>query len=104
MHPISRLHRWLWVTVIVFAAALAGATSSKAAVTREEVERAIRDGVRFLKTQQRDDGSWADVENDARTGVTSMVALALLTAGERPDSPAIKKALEYLRIRAQRSA
>jgi hypothetical protein len=97
LHPISRLHRWLWVTVIVFAAALAGATSSKAAVTREEVERAIRDGVRFLKTQQRDDGSWADVENDARTGVTSMVTLALLTAGERPDSPAIKKALEYLR-------
>ena len=66
-------------------------------MTREEVERAIREGVRFLKGLQRDDGSWADVENDARTGVTSLVTLALLTAGEKPDSPTIRKALAYLR-------
>ena len=66
-------------------------------MTREEVERAIREGVRFLKSQQRNDGSWADVENDARTGVTSMVTLALLTAGEKPESKAVRDALEYLR-------
>ena len=47
--------------------------------------------------QQRDDGSWADVENDAKTGITSLVTLALLTAGEKADSPTIRKALEYLR-------
>ncbi len=97
VHPISRFHRWFWVTMILFIALLGCAATSRAAVTREEVERAIRDGVRFLKLQQRDDGSWADVENDARTGVTSMVTLALLTAGERPDSKNIKDALEYLR-------
>ncbi len=50
-----------------------------------------------MKSQQRADGSWSDVENEAKTGTTSMVTLALLTAGERPDSPTIRKALEYLR-------
>ena len=64
---------------------------SGAGVTREEVERAIRDGVRFLKSQQRDDGSWPDVEGDARSGTTSLVTLALLTAGETADSPTIRQ-------------
>ena len=73
------------------------ARPARAGVTREEVERAIRDGVRFLKGQQRADGSWPDVEGEARTGTTSLVTLALLTAGEKPDSPTIRKALDYLR-------
>ncbi len=77
--------------------ALAGTVSCPAAVTREEVERAIRDGVNYLKKLQRDDGSWADVENDARSGVTSLVTLALLTAGEKPDSPLLRKSIDYLR-------
>ena len=63
----------------------------------EQVERAIRGGVQFLKARQRPDGSWADVENDAKTGVTSLVTLALLAADEKPDSPAIRKALAFLR-------
>jgi len=63
----------------------------------EQVERAIREGVRFLKVRQRDNGSWADFENDAKTGVTSLVTLALLAAGENPDSPTVTKALGYLR-------
>ena len=44
----------------------------------EQVERAIREGVQFLKAQQQPDGSWADVEADAKTGTTSLVTLALL--------------------------
>ena len=69
--------RCFWTLVLAVLTGLAGTVSCPAAVTREEVERAIRDGVRYLKRQQRDDGSWADVENDARTGVTSLVTLAL---------------------------
>ena len=83
VHPILPRYRSFWVTFVLVVASLCRPSSCTAAVTREEVERAIRDGVRFLKQEQRADGSWADVENDARTGVTSMVALALLTAGER---------------------
>ncbi len=58
---------------------------------------AIREGVRYLKSVQRPDGSWADVETEAKTGTTSLVMLALLTAGEKPDAPHMRKALEYLR-------
>jgi Domain of unknown function (DUF4159)/Prenyltransferase and squalene oxidase repeat len=63
----------------------------------ERVERSIREGVRFLKQQQRPDGSWPDIDGDANSGTTSLALLALLTAGEKPDSPAIRKGLEFLR-------
>jgi hypothetical protein len=66
-------------------------------VTREEVERAIRNGVNFLKQQQRDDGSFTDFDEETHSGVTSLVTLALLTAGEPPDSPTVAAALDYLR-------
>ncbi len=73
------------------------APRAKAAVTREEVERAIKGGVRYLLKQQRPDGSWPEIDDDARTGTTSLVTLALLTAGESPDAPHIQKSLEFLR-------
>jgi RNA polymerase sigma factor (sigma-70 family) len=63
----------------------------------QQVDQAIQRGVAFLKSQQRPDGSWSEVENDAKTGMTSLVSLALLAAGEKPDSPTIKKSLGYLR-------
>ncbi len=69
----------------------------RATALGQDVERAIRDGVRFLKSKQRPDGSWADIEQDARTGPTSLAVLALLAAGEKADSPAIERALELLR-------
>jgi hypothetical protein len=68
-----------------------------AAVTREQVERAIHEGVHFLKQRQRDDGSWPDADSQARTGTTSLVVLALLSAGEPVSSPSIAAAVEFLR-------
>jgi len=68
-----------------------------AAVTREEVESAIKRGVHYLKDVQRADGSWADVDKEAHTGTTSLIALALLTAGEPAGSDTISRALDYLR-------
>jgi hypothetical protein len=67
-----------------------------AAVTREEVERAIHDGVRFLQRQQRADGSWAEVGPEAGPGTTALVTLALITAGESPHSPAVARAVDLL--------
>src|SRR5262249_39398927 len=63
----------------------------------ERVGRAIREGVRFLKTQQRPDGSWPEVDASAKSGTTSLATLALLEAGEDPDSWAIRRALQFLR-------
>ena len=76
---------------------LAAGVPSHGAVTREDVERAIRDGLRYLKQEQKADGSWEDASAQAKTGTTSLVTLALLTAGEKSDSPSIRKALSHLR-------
>src|SRR5271168_5172321 len=69
----------------------------RAGVTSEQVERAIREGVRFLKDRQRPDGSWPDMDRAAPTGPTSLATIALLTAGEKPGSPVIQRALAFLR-------
>ena len=66
-------------------------------ITSEKVERAIRNGVRYLKGKQGPDGSWGDVDQAARTGPTSLAVLALLTAGEKPGTPTIQRALAHLR-------
>jgi serine/threonine protein kinase len=63
----------------------------------EDVEKAIRNGVRYLRTQQRADGSWTEIETEAETGATSLVTLALFSSGEKRGSPPVDKALEYLR-------
>jgi hypothetical protein len=81
----------VWAGAAFFPAAVRGD------ITSEDVERAIQDGVRSLKERQRPDGSWPEVDGRAHTGTTSLVTLALLTAGESPTSPVILRALEFLR-------
>ncbi len=68
MSRFSRLSGCCVVLVVSIAVQLGADVRCLANVTREEVERAIREGVRFLKSQQRADGSWSDVENEAKTG------------------------------------
>ena len=97
MLQVSRLSGRFWIPALLIVVGLAGSAPSRAGVTREEVERAIHDGVNYLKKQQRADGSWPDVEGEARSGTTSLVTLALLTAGEKPNGPTISKALALLR-------
>ncbi|MGZ3316821.1 MAG: hypothetical protein ACXU95_05915, partial [Isosphaeraceae bacterium] len=99
MHLPPKARSWIVIGLVAgpFLVLSMGPSSLRAAVTRDEVERAIRDGVRYLKQEQRGDGMWADVHGDARTGTTSLVTLALLTAGEKPDSPTVRKAIDYLR-------
>ena len=74
-----------------------GTSPVQGAVTGPEVERAIRSGVRYLIKHQRADGSWAEIEDETQIGTTCLVTLALLTAGETPESPAVARALEYIR-------
>jgi hypothetical protein len=82
---------------LTIVAALFVCAPCQGGVTREEVERSIRDGVRYLKEQQNKDGSWNELDERTRTGVTSLVTLALLTAGEKPSTPEVHRALEFLR-------
>ena len=80
----------LGLLLVVLVATLA--PRAQANVTREEVERAINRGVRYLKDhQQRAGGAWP-----GQNGTTALVTLALLTAGERPDSPSVAQGLKFL--------
>jgi Domain of unknown function (DUF4159) len=96
----NRLWRMGLVVLSLMGDLACGQAIARAGVTSEEVEQAIRHGVKFLKERQRADGSWPDAAQNAPTGSTSLVALALLTAGEQPDSPTIERALTFLRRHA----
>ncbi len=66
-------------------------------VTAEDVRAAIRQAVEYLKSQQNQrTGTWPD-DSAFRGGVTPLVTLALLHAGEPADSPTIQAALQHLR-------
>ncbi len=66
MVHFSRPRVWLGFVVLWWAANLpCGQAAARAGVTSEEVEHAIRNGVKFLKDRQRADGSWPEVAPNA---------------------------------------
>lgn len=62
----------------------------------DDVLASIERGVRYLKREQREDGSWPQWTGYPG-GVTALCTLALLNAGVEPDDPAVRTALDYLR-------
>jgi hypothetical protein len=86
----------------LFAAALAlGVSASivgtlRADVTAEQVRNSIDQGVKFLKSNQRPNGSWDDF-SQYHGGVTALCTLALLSSGVEPSDDSIQRALHYLR-------
>ncbi len=87
-----RLTRWSCVLFAIVLTASASSAPTSAAVTREEVEKAIRDGVRFLHQRQSPDGNWPGV-----TGTTELATLALLSSGDKPTDPEVARALSTIR-------
>jgi Domain of unknown function (DUF4159)/Prenyltransferase and squalene oxidase repeat len=67
-------------------------------VNPETVQKSIDRSVAFLMSGQKEDGGWDEVA-DYPGGVTSLVVLALLTAGLPPDHPKVVNGLNYLRQR-----
>src|SRR5262245_56703624 len=89
----SRAARWSAVLALAVSASASAsragpATGAGGEVTREAVEKAIRDGVAYLRRAQRPDGSWP-----GQPGTSELVILALLTAGEPADEPGLARAL-----------
>jgi hypothetical protein len=75
------------------------ATIARAAdITAEEVRKSIALGAKYLKSSQRDDGSWPEYMGQSG-GVTSLCTLALLNSGVDPQDPKIQQALKNLRQR-----
>jgi serine/threonine protein kinase len=63
----------------------------------DRVQRAMRDGVNYLISKQRENGSWEDLYLHQPARTTCGVTMALLVAGEKADSRAVRLALTYLR-------
>ncbi|HWE04683.1 MAG TPA: DUF4159 domain-containing protein, partial [Tepidisphaeraceae bacterium] len=90
---------WAAAVVAVGLAALAP-DRAVAVLDPHQVDDAIDKAVTFLKGKQQKDGSWevADKKTAGHAwgGETAIVTYALLAAGENPQDPAIKKAVEWL--------
>jgi hypothetical protein len=77
---------------------------ASAQVTPEQVREAIGRGVNYLKSQQSAArGGWRERPTQPG-GVSALCTLALLESGESPDSPAVQRALSYLRGLGEPSA
>lgn len=63
-------------------------------VTAETVRQSVAQGITYLKDQRLRDGSWA--KRTAVGDVTALATLALLNAGEDPDSKIIRESLDYI--------
>jgi hypothetical protein len=65
----------------------------------DKVKKAIDQGVKFLRSQQRSDGSWeVNIQGAGiQGGWTALSVLALLNAGVPANDPAIQRGLRYLR-------
>ena len=76
--------------------------TTQADITAQQVNSAIEKGVKFLRAQQKEDGSYPDftAPNGAvlfPNGVTSLTTLALLNCGYDGQDQTISKALKYIR-------
>jgi hypothetical protein len=77
-------------------------STSHAEITATQVNTSIDRGVKFLRSQQRTDGSFPQFATSAGDssfldGVSSLATLALLNCGLDHQDPTIAKALSYLR-------
>ncbi len=104
MSPVrSPLNRWFVLVVVVFSltpgpasflpVAIGNAAEEKSGIDSAKVAAARKNAVDFLRTSQRDDGSWT-VEN--APGISGLVTWSLLRAGLPASDPMLEKSLKYL--------
>ncbi|MEM6506417.1 MAG: DUF4159 domain-containing protein [Planctomycetota bacterium] len=101
-----RLFSGLWVLLLAFGCTLAAPTMHAQAnkLTDQQITDSIEAIKKFLYNAQADDGGWygsyhnGPQEPEAKNnwGPTAMGALSLIVAGESPQNPKLKKALEKL--------
>src|SRR5262245_31679153 len=78
--------------VSALAAVLLAACPAPAA-DKEAVNKAIENGLKYLKSQQREDGAWASDQG----GMTALAGLTLLECGVPADDAHVQKAAEAVR-------
>lgn len=90
--------RWLMlVPALMLVFLWAGGTNARGqAIDAAQVERGIEQAVRFLLGGQQADGGWPEYNPQYPRGVSSLVTLALLTAGMDPEHASMTRAMRYV--------
>jgi squalene-hopene/tetraprenyl-beta-curcumene cyclase len=86
--------------LLAAAAGLASPAPAADTPTAAELKAVTDKGYDFLKTKQKDDGSFGDAR--ANPGVTALAAAALVRSGKGADDPVVAKALKYLETKVQK--
>src|SRR2546423_14475491 len=88
--------RTWWGASLVGVVALATGAGPAAAQApaNDELAKAVRKGVEYLKKQQRADGTWPHVD---AVGATALAGWTLLECGVPPTDPAVQKAAAAFR-------
>ncbi|QEG37935.1 prenyltransferase/squalene oxidase repeat-containing protein [Bythopirellula goksoeyrii] len=91
----SKLLFLLSLAIVMACSQTLSIQATQAAATDEatQISELVDSAVGFLTQAQADDGSFS---KDSGTGVTSLVATALLRNGYTPEQPVVAKSLEYL--------
>ena len=91
----------LWVLLFSPALEASPADEEETLTLGERVNLAIKKGVEHLRTKQNEDGSFVSAHTDRYPdGVASLCTLALLKSGMKPDDPAVRKTLGFLRYQS----
>ena len=73
------------------------ASTLRADIEAEAVQKAIERGVAHLKQRQLPSGTWTEYNRTQRGGMTALCTLALLECGVKPEIPQVEAALKWLR-------
>ena len=98
----SRMTRSLIICLLILSPPGSAVPVARADLDPVQVRKAIDRAVGYLKSEQRNDGSWRDWVSPAggashAGAVTSLCTLALLNAGVDAKDPAIQRALTQIR-------
>ncbi len=90
---------WLVLVLVLLSPASAGKVRAQE-LTGEQVKRAIRRGVSYLRSRQQADGNWPTYR--LASGTTALAVLAMLNAGVPKDDPAVRAALRQVAVATDR--
>lgn len=86
----------LFVVALFFSFGANGTAAAEIPVDNDQVVAAIERGASYLKSTQRQDGSWPYEKREHVQGATALAVLALSEAGVPADDPTIVKGLQYV--------
>lgn len=87
---VMKRYAIIMVVLLVAALGLPAEARSKKEVSNEDITKAIDAGIQYLRTKQKDNGSWG------ATGPTALAVMALKYTGAKDNDPVIKKAVAFL--------